>query len=97
MTNGKSVLERLSEAHGRELKGAIEGGYDSDTIFIDARLEIERLRGEVERLQSESYRYREALGKLTNGYKYSAEVVQIAGAALSSPIEPIPNTTMEKT
>jgi hypothetical protein len=37
------IKQRLSEHHGRDLRAAIEGGYDSDPIFIDAKMEIERL------------------------------------------------------
>ena len=39
-----AIVERLSVAHGRDLKAAIEGCYDSDPIFGDARREIEQLR-----------------------------------------------------
>lgn len=43
----KTVLERLSDAHGRDLKAAIEGAYDSDPLFGDAKTEIEQLREEL--------------------------------------------------
>lgn len=46
-----SIIERLSTAHGRDLSAAIEGGYDSDPIFIDAKTEIDRLRAELQRVR----------------------------------------------
>jgi hypothetical protein len=44
------IKQRLSLAHGKDMRAAIEGHYDSNPIYIDAHMEIERLEGEVVRL-----------------------------------------------
>lgn len=41
------IKGRLSQAHARDLAAAICGGYNSDPIFIDARLEILRLEADL--------------------------------------------------
>lgn len=47
------VKSRLRAAHARDLRAAIEGNYDSDTIFHDALAEIERLEALAARLERE--------------------------------------------
>jgi hypothetical protein len=44
------IKNRLSVAHGKDMRAAIEGHYDSNPIYIDAHMEIERLEGQVERV-----------------------------------------------
>jgi hypothetical protein len=39
----EDIVRRLGEHHGADLKASIEGGYDSDPIFSDARDTIRSL------------------------------------------------------
>lgn len=43
MNDPQAILERLRQHHSDDLQGAILGGYDSDPIFIDARMCIKDL------------------------------------------------------
>jgi hypothetical protein len=52
-TEDRSILERLSAEHSRDLFAAMQGGYDSNPVFIDAKTEIERLRRELARFSLE--------------------------------------------
>jgi hypothetical protein len=82
------IKQRLSEHHGKDLRAAIEGGYDSDPIYTDALDEIERLEHcietwltaesewclERERLEGELAAERKARGEERQGYDVSNRI-----------------------
>jgi hypothetical protein len=68
------IKQRLSEHHGQDLKAAIEGGYDSDPIFTDAKAEIEHLtsalgvcKSELSRLEKLVFSLRAELDEWERG------------------------------
>jgi hypothetical protein len=69
----EDIVRRLGEHHGADLKASIEGGYDSDPIFSDARGTIRSLTAVAEAARALAQSASSLHGALNHSLQFVSE------------------------